>query len=70
MGLNLKILKMSLELFTWRYTESDVYQTDHFIDDFVQENIVSGYDIVMALWRWKHTANAILFREISDILMF
>ena len=32
-----------------RYTESIEDQTDHFVDAFVCENVVYGYDIVMTL---------------------
>ena len=42
MALNLKILKMSSELFARGYI-----QTDHFADAFVRENVAYGYDVVM-----------------------
>ena len=56
-GLNLKMLKMSPELFGGRYTESIVDQTDHFIEVFVHKNAAYGYDVR------KFTADAILFGE-------
>ena len=46
MGLNLKIHKMSPELFAWRYMESAADQTDHFADAFVCNNVAYGYDFV------------------------
>ena len=46
-GLNLKILQMSPELFTWRYIQKA--QTDHFTDAFVRENIAFGYDVMTML---------------------
>ena len=49
MGLNLKILLMSPELFTWHYTESVADQPDNFADAFVRENIAYGYDVVTML---------------------
>ena len=45
-GLNLKILKMSPEL----YTESVANQTDYFADAFVRENVEYGYGVVTTLW--------------------
>ena len=45
MGLNLKILKMSITL----YTETVADQTGHFADVFVRENVVCGYDVVTTL---------------------
>ena len=45
MGLNLKILQMSPELFTWRFIESVADQTDHFANAFVRENVAYGYDV-------------------------
>ena len=58
-GLNFKILKMSPALFAWRYTESVTYQTYHFADVFVRENVAYGYGVR------KYTADEILFREIQ-----
>ena len=49
-GLNLKILKMSPELFTQCYnTESVADQTDNFAYAFVRKNISYGYDDVTML---------------------
>ena len=53
MGLNLKILKMSIELFAWRYTERVADQADHFANAFAHENIVYGYNVATRLWRSK-----------------
>ena len=49
MVFNLKIIKMSPELFARGYTESAVDQTDHFAEAFVRENVASGYDVVTTL---------------------
>ena len=49
-GLNLKILLMNPELFKKKlYTVSVAYQTDHFADAFVCENVAYGYDVVTML---------------------
>ena len=47
-GFELKLLKMSHELFAWHYTESVADQTDQFTYAFVREN-VTYYDVVTTL---------------------
>ena len=63
MGFDLKILKISPNLFAWQYTESIAARTDHYVDVFVHENVA----LVMSFWRRydvrKFNADAILFWE-------
>ena len=60
MGINLKILKMSPQVFCMTlYTESLTDQNDHFADAFVRKSVADGYDVR------KFTAEAILFREVQ-----
>ena len=49
MGLNMKILKMSPELFASHNMEGIAYQTDNSADAFVHENVSFMYDILTML---------------------
>ena len=46
MAFNLPKLKLSPELFAWRYAECIAAMTDHFADAFVCENFLRVYDVV------------------------
>ena len=63
MGFNLTILKVSLDLFVWRYTKSIAARIDHYFNIFVRENVPCNVEL---WWRYdvgKFNADAILFGE-------
>ena len=67
MGKNLKMLKMSPDLFARRYIRNVAVLTDHFADAFVRKTVAYGFGVVTTLWLRKFTANPILLKGMGYI---